>query len=907
MTDVNGTDGNTGNHLKYIPTMFNYIDTTGSQPNTEFSKSIRIGDGCAEGGTFGVSLLNYDMKVTVSNAMLYLYYAIVAEAPTHGQGGNPTFIIRVMKKNAAGQWTQISDTLAYYISATPSTNTTNACPPMAYAQVLPEYTSNGWHSVSVSGSSVYYKDWAKVAINLGNYIYDTVRVQALIYDCSAEFHWAYAYIAGECRPMELKTEGCPAGLSTDVTTISAPRGMRRYEWSASEYGVSIPANDAAPGRPNGYFTFRTLNMPQGTPHVAGRPAVGPEDSIFVSGGRRDTVHYYDYHVQASDFHVTYRPVGTAGVFTADPDSMGNYQTFRCRMTSALDPDKPFQTSLYVNVQNKKPTMSIDTLSLCDGTVRLWNLSNVPGAPNLVVDSTTTWTFYNHLGSDGLPFGDADTVMMGDSVDFQAQNTDERYVLVHTNTTDPACYSEAIYAIHPLELPKPGMTINPRVLCDSATTTIVDTTSSVYRRTWRFLKESYDGPLEGLDYSTMTGQIDSVRGYLTDNRTVTRGFSHSLEPIELTVWNGNYYLNRTNQSDTIWCYATARDTVAVFVHPNLEVTGDTIVCEGSYTDATVRTLGVDGCSYEWSLTPGTVTGNIPAGDHLVVVPYADTSVYYVKVTSPQGCVAWGSVNAYYVQPRVTMFPPEGQICPGDTVLLMGSMADHYTWTATPSDPSLTGHETDDAIAVVPSRSTVYTMVGHGSNDCDASPLTKAVTVIPYPTPAISTSPNYVDSDDPTVVLTNVSPYAVTTNWRFYDGQTSQDRSLKHTFDEAYAGQDSVVYVELTTSNSLGCTSDSVFTIPVHLFTAWLPTIFTPGSEDVNSKFRLYTINEYEYFHIYIYNREGMLVYESEDPAFEWDGTRNGTPCPQGAYVYVCNYRKPNVGTLSNRKGTITLVR
>lgn len=907
MTDVTGTDPNTANHLKYVPTQFNFIDTTGSQPNTEFTKSIRIGDGCANGSNYGVSLLNYDMKVTSQNAMLYLYYAVVAQAPTHGQAGNPTFIIRIMKKNSSGTWTQVNDTLAYYISATPSTNTTNACPPMDYAQILTDFNTNGWHNVTVSGissgNSIYYKDWSKVAINLANYIYDTVRVQALIYDCNAQFHFAYAYIAGECRPMELKTEGCPVGLSTDVATISAPRGMLRYEWSASEYGVSVPANNAAPGKPNGYFTFRTLTMAPGTPRVAGQPAVGPQDSIFVSGGRRDTIHYNDYHVQASDFHVTYRPVGTAGVFSADPDSMGNNQTFRCRMTSALDPAKPFLTSLYVNVQNTKPSMKIDTLSMCDGTVRLWNQSMVPGDPNLVVDSTTTWSFFNNDQAFGTP----DTVMIGDSADYHATNTEVRYVLVRTNTIDPTCYSEGIYPIKPLAQPKPGMTISSRVLCDSATTVLTDTTSNVYRRTWRFLKEGYNGSLEGLDFSTMSDQIDSVRGYLTDNKSVTRGFSHSVEPIELTVWNGSYYLNRTNQTDTIWCNATARDTVAVFVHPNLEVTGDTIVCEGSYTDAVVRTVGVDGCTYEWSLTPGVVTGDITPGDHLVVVPYADTSIYYVKVTSPQGCVAWGSVNAYYVQPKVTMIPPDGRICPGDTIWLMGSNADHYTWTASPSDPSLAGQETADNPIVFPTRSTVYTMVGHGSNDCDATPLTESVTVIPFPSPKVTLSPNYVDSDDPTVVLTNSSPNSVSTQWRFYDGQTSEDRSLKHTFEEAYAGQDSVVNVELTTANELGCYVVYPFTIPVHLFTAWLPTVFTPGSEDVNSKFKLFTINEYEYFHIYIYNREGMLVYESEDPTFEWDGTHNGTPCPQGAYVYFCNYRKPNVGTLSNRKGTVTLIR
>ena len=68
-----------------------------------------------------------------------------------------------------------------------------------------------------------------------------------------------------------------------------------------------------------------------------------------------------------------------------------------------------------------------------------------------------------------------------------------------------------------------------------------------------------------------------------------------------------------------------------------------------------------------------------------------------------------------------------------------------------------------------------------------------------------------------------------------------------------------------------------------------------------------MNSYEYFHIYIYDRQGRLMYESDDPEFEWDGTHDGNACRQGAYVYICNYRKPGTPTLSTLKGTITLIR
>lgn len=885
MTDVNGVDPNTANHLKYVPTQFNTFDT-GGVVNTNLTKSIRIGDGAADctPNSYDVSLLNYDMKVTSNNAMLYLYYAIVAQAPSHNHSGNPAFIIRVMKKNSSGTWDQVSDTMAYYISSTSTTisQSGSTCPNMTSITPESNFNVNGWHQVSISGvssgSTVIYKDWSKVAINLANYLYDTVRVQALIYDCSAEFHFAYAYIAGECRPMELKATGCPAGAATNVSTISAPRGLLNYEWGVSRFGYTPNPNiDFGPSGDSRHFSFRTV-------------ASGTEANGFNN-----------YNVSASDFQVFYRtrtPDGHDSIQVRD--SVGNMQTFRCKMTSAIDPAKPFTSNLYVNVQNTKPSMSVDSLLMCDTTVLLHNHSYVPGDPSLVVDSATEWRFYSNPAGNGTP----DTIIVGDSVLYKFSSVGNKSVTVRTYTTDPECWSEATYRIRMLTKPKAGMTLSSRQLCDADQTTITDTTSTTVRRQWKFLSENWQPG----DPDTL---YDIVTGYYGDNQSITRPFTHSVEPIMLTVRNGKYFLNPYNQSDTNWCEDRAYDTVVVFVHPDLRVEGDTIVCIGSTTDATVTPfidgVRVDSCTFQWSLSCcDQITGGIPTGAHLAVSPYADTSVYYVKVTTTKGCVAWDSVHAYLVRPQLAMYPTDGRICPGDTVMLVGSAADHYTWTASPADASLVGQDSANTIYVSPSKTTTYTMVGHGTNDCDASPLTKTVTIVPLPVPRISVSPEFVDSDDPTVTLRDVSPNGVRSEWEFYGNERVDTREVVHTFGEA-EGRDSV-YTVLTSYNVMDCPSTKTFGIPVMMFTAWMPNIFTPGTEDENATFRLFSINQYEVFHIYIYNRNGQLVFESVDPKFEWDGTRNGgDKCPQGTYVYVCNYRKTGTPTLITKSGTITLIR
>ena len=890
-------DPNTENNLRFVPTQYNTHDNTGRIVNTNLTKSIRIGDACGRSGGDNAEALYYYMNVTPFNAMLFIYYACVFDAPGHGVRQDPVFQIRVQKKNSANEWVQASptqallethnDTLAYFITATPRSSSR----PDGLVD-----GQDGWHTARDPGRhSVYYKDWTKVAINLIGLMYQDVRIEVMVTDCQMTQHYSYAYICGECREMVIKSSGCPAGLDSSVTTLSAPRGMLRYEWAASEYGKSDPVDRLDPGGADEYFTFRTLRMNDGS------PAAGPEDSIITRNGRRDTVHYCDYDVKASDFRIIYRPNaehrpirptdGVGGVV----DSFGNNQTFRCRMMSALDPAKPFYTNLYLSVQNSKPSMIVDQELTCDGGVKIWNRSEVPGDPTLVDLNASTWKIYGNPQCTGQPLYSSS----GSSMERQFDDTTSRYLLLRTETSDPSCYSEAVYKIRPLNRPRPAMNISNRVLCDADQTTITDNTSDVFYREWNILDEQGE----------TQEQIKGERNNAAANRVLQRSFERSINPIKLRVLNGDYAYSVVGRDtvvsgDTAWCDATITDTVAVFVHPNLQVEGSTIVCQGSRTDATVRALGVEGCTYEWSLSHGTITGGIPAGDRLEVEPYADTAIYYVRVTSPQGCVAWDSISAYYVRPTLTMFP-ETAICPGDTVTLMGANADHYQWTAAPSDPSLAGQATADTIKVVPTRTTVYTMTGYGANDCASTPLQKTVTVVPLPSPEVSFSPDYIDTEKPTITLSDLSQGGVSTQWRFEGGETQDGSEVEHTFEGI--DHDTATTVVLVSRNELGCSIEYPFQIPIKLYTAWMPTVFTPGSEDENDHFKLYTINTYDYFHISIYDRRGMLVFESNDPHFSWDGTYKDKPCMQGTYVYICSYRKPDTGSLITRQGSVTLLR
>ena len=61
-------------------------------------------------------------------------------------------------------------------------------------------------------------------------------------------------------------------------------------------------------------------------------------------------------------------------------------------------------------------------------------------------------------------------------------------------------------------------------------------------------------------------------------------------------------------------------------------------------------------------------------------------------------------------------------------------------------------------------------------------------------------------------------------------------------------------------------------------------FTPNGDGVNDNWEIRKLAAYSSVNVYIYNSEGVLVFESDDYVTPWDGTNNGKTLPGGAYYF-----------------------
>jgi len=131
--------------------------------------------------------------------------------------------------------------------------------------------------------------------------------------------------------------------------------------------------------------------------------------------------------------------------------------------------------------------------------------------------------------------------------------------------------------------------------------------------------------------------------------------------------------------------------------------------------------------------------------------------------------------------------------------------------------------------------------------------------------------------------NPTPAARYYQWSIY--KSSERIVMRRDKDIRYAFTEPGSYRVVGSVNNEYCTCDSMEKI-INISESYLrvPNVFTPNGDGKNDEFRVAYRSLREY-HIWVYNRWGKLVYESEDPAKGWDGTINGRAAAAGAYFYV----------------------
>jgi large repetitive protein len=187
----------------------------------------------------------------------------------------------------------------------------------------------------------------------------------------------------------------------------------------------------------------------------------------------------------------------------------------------------------------------------------------------------------------------------------------------------------------------------------------------------------------------------------------------------------------------------------------------------------------------------------------------------------------------------------------------------------------------------------------------------IQVIKAPLP-IGELPNRViicndpDNNDPSTASIDLDPGFFTAyNW--FKNQVT----LSYTLRVLNADSEGLYEVDIT--NSFGCIArDQTEVVNSCVPKIVAPTAFRPTSSvPTNKDFFVYSYFITDNFQIFIYNRWGELVFQSNDRNFKWNGTYNnvGQPLPGGTYAYVVKYYssfRPDKG-VQEQHGGVALLR
>jgi gliding motility-associated-like protein len=840
-----------------------YSDTSEYDPHTGnrlkkvpshlgYLHSSRINHGDHTGyGDHTCSMLKYTMDVNSNNCLLNCNYAMILRDFGHTGYQNPTFQIDIKRHDPSNPSLILG--------------LVDSCAFFEQIGSGSRVDDSIWFSqpdLSYFFPWVWCQ-WQQIKINLARYVGDRITISVRISDCVMAVDAGYGYVVFSAERPNIQVAGCEGNGDT-VTLAHAPKAFDSYKW------FKIPSLTS---------NQQTLENISDTATVIGTDSVLVVTNDMMSG---ESSQYFAVELISPRTQTT-RPHCIAYISTTVNDARPQLDNFSYIPIDVENPNneigikfaevQPASSSYYLGWQK------IDfgdgdsvTFTLNENVEpKIWEQTSVLSNRTRIVRTN----------------GDVDTI-------YHTYENNGTYSLTRCAQTSINAECDSCRRCRTIDVivpERPNLAFSFKdTICQTETDTItayspnnIDTTHFIYK--WWKSNQSYD------ETPIFIGKRFIVSNIISDTTFKVR----VVDTVSSFYRNGSVTIHTTS-------------------FPDVTIQGDTIICINQAANLTAINNNTQSLTFQWSFTQptsSTIMTNPTTNPSLSFTPTKDTTVYLLTQTS-NGCLAWKSVHIHIVNPLITASKQE--ICLGDSVVLTGSNAVDYSWTASPTDESLIQDvRSVDPVIVKPQQTTTYTMSGYGSNGCSSNKQI-TITVYPFPQATISYSPSFVDQDSPVVSFQDVSPYGVSSLWYFSDGAFSTNRTLNYRFNDL---TNDSVWIKLISYNHLGCSDSTIISLPIELFAVWLPNAFTPNNQSNNNRFFFLTNNVLDNVHLSIFNRWGEKVYDYSSKRYDpndnessnlgWNGKYKGKDVEQGTYVWRLSYSREDDGRVIDRHGTVLILR
>jgi PKD repeat protein len=314
--------------------------------------------------------------------------------------------------------------------------------------------------------------------------------------------------------------------------------------------------------------------------------------------------------------------------------------------------------------------------------------------------------------------------------------------------------------------------------------------------------------------------------------------------------------------------------------------------------------------------GTWSGNGVTNNTFIpsVAGVGNHVITYQTLPDRFGCAGTDTIQIKVIMPPtpVALFEPDTVGCSPLVVQFINksSSAEKYIWDF--GDKTFSSEKNPSHTFFIPGEYIVKLTV---SNVTGQSSYTSLITVYQNPTAVFNVYPTEVINNSQVVIFSNFSFYGVSYLWNFGDGKTSVEENPWHKYES-----EGVYDVSLTVTSKDGCPDSMKYKSPVVVKyksgEIKFPNCFkwnlsgpTGGYWNENqlddNVFRPFFTNVTDY-KLQIFNRWGVLIYESTDLYKGWDGYfGNGNLAIQGVYVWKATGQYAD-GAYYNKVGDVTFL-
>jgi gliding motility-associated-like protein len=354
-----------------------------------------------------------------------------------------------------------------------------------------------------------------------------------------------------------------------------------------------------------------------------------------------------------------------------------------------------------------------------------------------------------------------------------------------------------------------------------------------------------------------------------------------------------------------CVAAVTQNVTVNALPVINASHSNILCAGQTNGAATASASgsVAPYGFRWDNAMQSTTQTIQG---------LGPGPYTVTVTDALGCTSDTTVIVLQPLPlNVNLLAGDDTCGYGNgalqAVVLGGTYPFEYLWSAIRDSSSIYNVASPPAGHNTGLGAGTYSVEVTDASGCKTAG-SATVGLIPHPVANFTTRSKPEEMKDPSVEFFNQSEGSISYLWHFGDGDVSSQQHPIHDYE-----QSGVFLVMLIAYNEprYGCSDTTFRYVEVDpLFTFYVPNAFTPDGDGKNDTWGPAGANyEYESYNVQIYDRWGKMVWQTDSPDRQWNGTDQSSlePVREGLYVYQFIVKQFNTFEPTKISGTITLYR